>query len=285
MKIGLFVSVTDSSLDPAVLAQRAEALGFESFWVSEHSLIPVHTTSDPFRRPAEEGIPPGYAHIVDPFVALARASAVTETIKLGTGVCLVPEHNPLRLAKEVATLDRFSGGRFIFGIGSGWLKEETEIMGGDFPHRWTQTKDAVMAMKELWTKELPEYHGRYFDFPPVHFYPKPAQKPHPPIFLGGSAKNVFKRVVEWADGWMPTKPSVEEIEQGRKALDGLAAQAGRDPASIEVVAFGRPGLFRDRTIIDDLFRAGANRVVIRLDPSGGPEALTTMEEIAGRAGV
>ncbi|MDP6228748.1 MAG: LLM class F420-dependent oxidoreductase [Dehalococcoidia bacterium] len=285
MKIGLFVSVTDSSLDPAVLAQRAEALGFESFWVSEHSLIPVHTTSDPFRRPAEEGIPPGYAHIVDPFVALARASAVTETIKLGTGVCLVPEHNPLRLAKEVATLDHFSGGRFIFGIGSGWLKEETEIMGGDFPHRWTQTKDAVMAMKELWTKELPEYHGRYFDFPPVHFSPKPAQKPHPPIFLGGSAKNVFKRVVEWADGWMPTKPSVEEIEQGRKALDGLAAQVGRDPASIEVVAFGRPGLFRDRTIIDDLFRAGANRVVIRLDPSGGPEALTTMEEIAGRAGV
>ena len=100
-----------------------------------------------------------------------------------------------------------------------------------------------MAMKELWTKELPEYHGGYFDFPPVHFYPKPAQKPPPPIFLGGSAKNVFKRVVEWADGWMPTKPSVEEIEQGRKALDGLAAQAGRDPASIEVVAFGRPGLF------------------------------------------
>jgi alkanesulfonate monooxygenase SsuD/methylene tetrahydromethanopterin reductase-like flavin-dependent oxidoreductase (luciferase family) len=121
-------------------------------------------------------------------VALARASAVTKTIKLGTGICLIPERNPLLLAKEVATLDRLSGGRFIFGIGAGWLKEETEIMGGDFAHRWTQTKDAILAMKALWTQDEAEYHGQYYDFPRVRSFPKPAQKPHPPIFLGGSAK-------------------------------------------------------------------------------------------------
>lgn len=198
MKIGLMVVPTDTSLDPAILAKRAEDVGFESFFVPEHVFIPVHTASPAYRRDASEGIPDFYAHIVDPFMALARASAVTNTIKLGTGICLVPEHNPLLLAKEVATLDRLSGGRFIFGVGAGWLKEETELLGGDFLHRWTQTKDAVLAMKELWSKEEPEYHGRYYDFPPVRSNPKPIQKPHPPIFLGGSAKNVFKRVVEWA---------------------------------------------------------------------------------------
>ena len=138
MEIGIFVDETGSSVDPAVLAKRAEELGFESFWVSEHVIIPLETTS-PYPGSADGIMPETCNRIVDPFVTLARVSAVTTTIKLGTGVCLVPEHNPLLLAKEVATLDHFSGGRFIFGIGAGWLKAETEIMGGDFAHRWTQT--------------------------------------------------------------------------------------------------------------------------------------------------
>ncbi len=283
MKIGVFVFETDSSMDTAVLAKRAEELGFESFWVPEHSLIPVTTTSNPFRLPAEQGIPEGYAHIVDPFVALARASVVTNTIKLGTAVCLVPEHNPLRLAKEVATLDHFSGGRFIFGIGAGWLREETELMGGDFPHRWTQTRDAVLAMKELWTKEEAEYHGTHYDFPPVRSFLKPAQKPHPPVFLGGNARNVFKRVVEWGDGWMPHRTDVDQIKRGRDTLNQLARQAGRDPASIRVMAFGAPGQFREREAIKDLETAGADRVAISLGNTGGPEALQEMEEIARQA--
>ena len=282
MKVGIFVFQSDSAMDPAVLAKRAEELGFESFWVPEHSLIPVRTTSDPFRLSAEEGIPEAYAHIVDPFTALARASAVTHTMKLGTGVCLVPEHNPLRLAKEVATLDHFSGGRFIFGIGAGWLKEESEIMGGDFPHRWTQTREAILAMKEIWTKEEAEYHGKYYDFPPVRCFPKPAQKPYPPIYLGGSAKNVFKRVVEWGDGWMPTLPSLDEIERGRAALNDLAGRVGREPDSIEVMAFGRPGQFRDREAIKDLERAGAGRVTVWLQQTAGQGALVELEEIARR---
>ena len=280
MKIGLMVFQSDTSLDPVVLAKRAEDVGFESFFVPEHIFIPVHSTSQAYRRDASEGIPESYAHIIDPFMALARASAVTSKIKLGTGICLVPEHNPLMLAKQVATLDRASGGRFIFGVGAGWLQEETEIMGGDFPHRWTQVKDSVLAMKELWSKDEAEYHGRYYDFPPVRSNPKPVQKPHPPIFLGGSAKNVFKRVVEWGDGWMPALPSLAELEQGRGKLNELASKAGRDPSSIEIHAFGRPGQFRDKDAINDLAHAGADRVTVWLQQTEGVTALAEIDEIA-----
>ena len=279
MDIGIFVFQTNTSMDPAVLAKRAEELGFESFWVPEQVIMVPETTSFPASS-AEGVIPEPFNRVVDPFVALARASAVTTTIKLGTAICLVPEYNPLLLAKEVATLDHFSNGRFIFGIGAGWLKEETEILGGDFPHRWTQTRDAVLAMTELWTKEEAEYHGTYYDFPPVRSFPKPAQKPHPPVLLGGRARNVFKRVVEWGDGWMPSRASADEIGRGRETLNDLAEQAGRDPRSIQVMAFGGPGQYKDREVIKDLEEAGANRVSIRLENSDGNQALEEMEEIA-----
>ena len=280
MKIGIFVYESAESLDTAVLAKRAEELGFESFWVPEHGIIPVKTTS-PFPGSADGSLPDYYKRTVDPFVALARASAVTKTIKLGTGICLVPERNPLLLAKEVATLDYLSDGRFIFGIGAGWLKEESEIMGADFPHRWIQTHEAIMAMKELWTRDEAEYHGKYYDFPSVRSFPKPVQKPHPPIFLGSlGSRNVFKRVVRWGDGWMPTRSSVKEIKQGRATLNELAEQAGRDPQSIEVMVFGSSGKFRDRKAIGDMEEAGANRVTIWLTHTVGDKALEDMEEIA-----
>jgi alkanesulfonate monooxygenase SsuD/methylene tetrahydromethanopterin reductase-like flavin-dependent oxidoreductase (luciferase family) len=137
-------------------------------------------------------IPAAYSWFVDPFVALARASAVTTRLKLGTGITLVPERNPLLLAKEIATLDYYSGGRFLFGVGTGWHKEETEIMGGTFAHRWSQTREAIEAMKQLWTNEAAEHHGTYYDFPLVRSFPRPIQQPHPPIYLGGVATNVFK---------------------------------------------------------------------------------------------
>ena len=266
-------------MDPAMLAKRAEELGFESFWVPEQVFMPLETTSS-LPRSVDGLIPEPYNRMADPFVTLARASAVTTTITLGTGICLVPERNPLLLAKEVASLDHFSGGRFIFGIGTGWLKEEVEIMGGDFAHRWTQARDAVLAMKELWTKEDAEYHGVYYDFPPVKSFPKPVQKPHPPIFLGGTARNVFKRVVEWGDGWMPSRVSVDEIQRGRETLNDLAQKAGRDPASIQILAFGGPGQFKDREAINDVERAGANRVTIWLDNTEGDQTIQEMEEVA-----
>ena len=279
MDIGIFVFETNTSMDPAVLAKRAEELGFESFWVPEHPILPVQTTA-PYPFSSDGIIPDPYDRIADPFLALARASAVTCTIKLGTGICLVPEHNPLLLAKEVATLDHFSGGRFIFGVGAGWLREETELLGGDFPRRWTQTKDSVLAMKELWTKDEAEYHGTHYDFPPVKSFPKPAQKPHPPVYLGGTARNAFKRVVEWGDGWIPAWVSPDEIKHGRETINQLAAKAGRDPASIQILVFGTPGQFRDREAIKDLEEAGADRVTIWLDSTDGDQAVAELDEIA-----
>ena len=195
---------------------------------------------------------------------------------------MVPERSPLLLAKEIATLDHFSGGRFIFGIGAGWLKEETEIMGGDFAHRWTQTRDAIMAMKELWTKEEAEYHGKYYNFPAVRSFPKPAQKPHPPILLGGADKNVFKRVVEWGDGWMPVIASAEEIQRGRAVLHELAQKAGRDPQSIQMLAFGQPGQFREREEIKALEKAGVSHATIWLTKTEGSGAVAELEELAKR---
>jgi probable F420-dependent oxidoreductase len=278
MNVGIFHYLSTAySIDPAVLAKRAEELGFDSLWLPEHPIFPV-TTVSPF--PLGGPIPHFYAEIIDPFVGLAQASAVTQTIKLGTGICLVPERNPLLLAKEIATLDHFSGGRFIFGIGAGWVKEETQIMGGDFAHRWTQTQDAIMAMKALWTQEEAEYHGRYYDFPPVRSFPKPAQKPHPPIFLGSvTSPNVFKRIVAWGDGWMPVGVSLEQIKHGREALNELAAHAGRDPRSIQIVAFFVPP---DPEALKAFEDAGADAALVALETSGEKEALRKLEEIAQR---
>ena len=186
MNIGTSVPLPAYTIDPAFMAKKAEELGFESIWYAEHPAVPVHSAS-PFPSTGGE-IPWTYSHFTDPYIALARASGVTRTIKLGTGITLVPERNPLLLAKEIASLDRFSGGRFLFGIGTGWLREETELMGGDFEHRWTQTREAIEVMKALWTHDEAEYHGRYFNFPPVRSFPKPAQQPHPPVILGGTCQ-------------------------------------------------------------------------------------------------
>jgi len=230
--------------------------------------VPVHSAS-PF--PATGGeIPWTYSHFTDPYIALARASGVTSTIKLGTGITLVPERNPLLLAKEIASLDRFSGGRFLFGIGTGWLREETELMGGDFVHRWTQTREAIEVMQALWTHDEAEYHGQYFNFPLVRSYPKPAQKPYPPIILGGHAKNVLRRVVAHVDGWLPNRITPAEIETSRGQLDAMAKEAGRDPRSITISVYGQPP---DRTVVQSLLNAGADRVVVR------PEHVETEAEM------
>ena len=276
MKIGISTFPTDYSADIAVVAKRAEELGFESLWVPEHPILPVDAKT-PWPGSPDGVIPKVYADIVDPFVALGRASAVTTSIKLGTGICLVPERNPLLLAKEVATLDMYSGGRFMFGIGAGWLREETEIMGGDFEHRWTQTRDSVLAMKELWTRTASEYHSRYYDFPPVYSFPRPAQRPHPPVLLGGVATNVFKRVVAWGDGWLPNRVTPEQVQKGRATLDELAEASGRDPQSIQVAVFGQPA---DRDLIERFHEAGADRVMVRLETAPEEETLAKLASIA-----
>ena len=259
MNVGVAVPLPAYLVDVGAMAGKAEALGFESFWCAEHPFIPVRSAS---RFPGSEDgvIPESYSHFVDPFVALARASGTTTRIKLGTGIVLVPERHPLLLAKEVSTLDHFSGGRFLFGIGAGWLREETEIMGGDFDHRWTQTRESVLAMKELRTKPEAEVHGRYYNFPPVRSYPKPAQKPHPPVILGGGAKRVLERVVAWGDGWLPNRTTPDQLRESRATLDRLAKDAGRDPGAITISVHGQPA---DRDLIRRLLDAGANRVIVR----------------------
>jgi len=276
MDIGLTTGISTDSVDVAVLAQKAESLGFESFWLPEHTILPVQSTSRYGGTP-DGSIPPSMSDSGDPLIGLARASAVTQSIKLGTAISLVPEHNPLLQAKQIATLDRLSNGRFIFGIGAGWLKEETEIMGGDFDHRWGQTREAVLAMKELWTQDEAEFHGRYYDFPPVRCNPKPVQKPHPPVFLGGFAPNVFKRIAAWGDGWMPVRVTPEQVKMGRAALDELAESAGRDPKAIRLMVCNVPA---NRDTIKGLEEAGADRVTVSLPRDMGGDMLEELERIA-----
>ena len=277
MNIGVSIPLPAYSVDVALMANKAEQLGFESIWCAEHPIMPVHTTS-PFSGSADGVIPETYAHFVDPFIALARASGATSTIKLGTSIVLVPERNPLLMAKEISCLDYFSGGRFIFGIGAGWLREETEIMGGDFDHRWTQTREAVLAMKELWTKDEAEFHGRYYDFPLVKSYPKPVQKPHPPVVLGGSAKNVLRRVAGWGDGWLPIRIAPAQVEESRRMLDSLCGEFGRDPASVTISVYGQAA---DRDLARSFLDAGASRVVISpATQSTDASMATELERIA-----
>lgn len=258
MDVGLSVPLPAYTIDPAFMARRAEELGFESIWYAEHPVVPV-TSASPFPSTGGE-IPEVYSHFDDPYIALARASAVTTTLKLGTGITLVPERNPLVLAKQVASLDRHSGGRFLFGIGTGWLREETEIMGGDFKRRWTQTREALDVLKALWTQEEAEYHGTYFDFPPVRCFPKPAQDPHPPVIIGGNAPNVLQRIVDHADGWLPNRATPDEIRAARAELDRLATAAGRDPQSITISIYGQSP---ERDVVDGFAAAGADRVIVR----------------------
>ena len=278
MEVGISTFPTDYSIDIAILAKKAEDFGYDSLWLAEHPILPVNSKT-PWPGSPDGKIPKKYADTADPFVALGRASAVTEKLLLGTGICLVPERNPLILAKEIATLDMYSKGRFLFGIGAGWLREETEIMGGDFEHRWGQTREAILAMKELWTTVESEYHGTYYDFPPVYSFPMPTQRPHPPIYLGGHAKNVFKRLVSWGNAWMPNRITPQEIEDGRKQIESLCIESGRDPNEIGITVYG---VAADRELLKDFESAGAERAVVSIDSVEEKQAIEQLEDMAGK---
>lgn len=269
MKVGLFMFTAAHTVNPASLARKAEELGFESFWVPEHTIMPVHCQT-PYALSEDGKIPDIYAYMSAPFIGLAGAAAVTKKIKLGTGVCLVPERNPILLAKEVATLDHYSGGRVLFGVGAGWLREESEIMGVDFPRRWLRLRESVQAMRELWTKEEAEFRGQIINFPPVRCLPQPAQKPYPPILLGAHGEKGLQRVAKWADGWCPVVSSPEELRENLKTLKGLAEAAGRDPGKLDITAF--LGVTEESPCADLIKQyedAGAQRVVIALGRAEG----------------
>jgi probable F420-dependent oxidoreductase len=276
MKVGLMHFATEETATITTYAKRAEELGFESLWLPEHPAIPVD-----FKTPYPGGgeLPELYKHMPDPFVALAAAAGATTHLKLGTAISLVPERNPIHCAKEVATLDLVSGGRFLFGVGSGWLKEESELMGVDFPRRWSQTREHLLAMKALWTQEEASFSGKYVNFPPVWSYPKPVQRPHPPILFGGELEKVAERVADFGDGWLPryimSRPA--EIEAGRRRIEALFRERGRDPSALDITLFGCRA---DRKEMQTWFDAGVKRILFVVHPEPPADGLARLERLA-----
>ena len=235
MKIGILIVFHESTPRPAQFALEMERVGFESLWAPEHPILPVNP-----RTPFPQGgpIPDIYAHMSDQFVCLGMAAAATSRLKLGTGITLVPEHNPIVAAKQIATLDYFSGGRLIYGIGAGWLREESELLGVDFPHRWTQTAEYIAAMRELWSKPEASFEGRYVKFPAVRSYPKPIQKGGPPVLLGSKDKNALKRVAKWGDGWCPNRVDPAFMREQLAILKEECRAAGRDYNRLDITVMG-----------------------------------------------
>jgi probable F420-dependent oxidoreductase len=269
--------------DMAAVGKRAEELGFESYWLPDHLVIPVDKEVVYPGTPPGEDEPDYIFQIADPIVGLSAVAAVTSTIKLGTGVCLVAERNPIALAIQLATLDGISGGRVLFGIGGGWCKEECEVLGGDFDHRWTQIKEYIGAMKALWTQDPSEYHGHYVDFAPLRAFPKPVQEPHPPILLGSiDNPRAFRRVVEWGDGWIPVVQDVDEFAAGAERLRRMAADAGRDPDSIDLTVFGLGGQWMTVDDYHAFEKAGCGRLILFLESPSTQETVSVMEELASR---
>jgi probable F420-dependent oxidoreductase len=246
MKIGILMVFHETTARPGPFAAEVERRGFESLWAPEHPVLPVNPQT-PF--PQGGPIPDVYAHMSDQFTCLGMAAANTTTLRLGTGVTLVPEHNPLVHAKQVATLDFFSGGRVIYGIGAGWLREESELLGVDFPRRWTQTAEHIAAMRELWSKPEASFAGRYVKFPPVRSYPKPIQQPGPPVLLGSRDKNALKRVARWGDGWCPNRVDHDYMKEQLAILKNECRAVGRDFDKVDITLMG--GIKGERAEVQD----------------------------------
>jgi probable F420-dependent oxidoreductase len=238
MKLGVAIFPTDYTIRPDDFARACEERGFESVWFPEHTHIPASRRT-PY--PAGGELPKEYWHTHDPFVALMAAAGATKTIKLATGICLVIERDPITTAKEVASLDQLSNGRVLFGIGAGWNVEEMGHHGTDFRRRWKVLRERVEAMKRIWTEEAAEYHGEFVHFDAIWQYPKPLQKPHPPVILGSASKKSLQRVVDYCDGWVPIGFALRDLPATIRELHAKAEAAGRDPRSIELSLFWAPG--------------------------------------------
>jgi probable F420-dependent oxidoreductase len=272
MDLGLAHFATDYGMQPAELARRAEELGFESLFFPEHTHIPVSRDTD---YPGGGELPREYSHIVDPFVALAAAAAATERLKVGSGVCLIIERDPIVTAKEVATLDHISGGRFLFGVGAGWNIEEMRNHGTDPDTRFRRMRESVEAMKAIWTQDEAEYHGRIIDFDPIWSWPKPVQKPHPPVLVGGLGEKVYDRVVAYGDEWIPNRvKSPEQLGERIAELQRRAEAAGRD--HIPVTVFGAKA---EPRLLERLKDAGVTRSLFYVQAGEAGEVERHLEEL------
>ncbi len=269
MKFGIAVFPTDYAISMTELAPAVEERGFDSLWVAEHSHIPVSRTS-PWAGGSE--LPRQYWHTYDPFVALTAAALASTTLEVGTGVCLLIQRDTIQTAKSVASLDQVSGGRFLFGIGGGWNREEMADHGTRYETRWRLLGEQVEAMKAIWTQDEAEYHGELVNFDRMLCWPKPVQRPHPPILLGGNGPSTLRRVVRYADGWMPNRGDV----LGRlPELRRLAEEAGRGPIPVTTYGGAEDGLAE----IEGLRDAGIERVIWWVPPDGRDAALRRLEEI------
>src|SRR5215468_6910270 len=272
MHFGIAMFATDYAINPDELAREVEQRGFESIWFPEHSHIPASRRT-PY--PGGGDLPREYWHTYDPFIALTAAASATTRLRLGTGICLVIERDPIVTAKEVASLDKLSNGRVIFGVGGGWNAEEMENHGTDFKKRWRVLRERVLAMKEIWTKEEAEFHGEFVNFDKIWSYPKPVQKPHPPILMGGDGPTTFNRVIEFCDGWLPIGIRMGNPAERIADLRKQAETAGRNPNTISVTIFGAKP---DPEAIEGIARAGAERAVFMLPAADAGTVLPLLDK-------
>jgi probable F420-dependent oxidoreductase len=271
---GVMMFPTDLSIGPIELAREAEARGFESLWFPEHSHIPTSRETPWGGRKNAPPLPEEYWRTYDQFVALGAAAAVTERIKLGTGITLVAQRDPIWLAKQVASVDALSGGRLLFGIGYGWNKEELAHHGVAYSERRAVVRERILAMKQLWTADEAEFHGQHVDFGPSWQWPKPVHSPHPPVILGGAAgPRTIADIVEFCDGFMPIAGRYDFASQV-VAVRQAADDAGRDPASIEFGQFGTPA--KDE-VVDGLVDAGCSRIVLGLPSAPADQVLPVLD--------
>ena len=278
MKIGVTIFATDYCIALTELAPALEERGFDALFVPEHTHIPTSRRS-PWRGGAE--LPPEYSHTLDPFVSLTAAAAVTSTLRLGTGICLVTERDPIVTAKAVASLDLVSGGRFEFGIGAGWNAEEMEHHGTRFETRFRLMEDRVKAMQAIWAADEASYEGEFTSFEPSWSWPKPMQKPHPPILLGGETVHTMRRVMDFCSGWFPRGSMLPDPAEGMNRLSVAAADAGRDPATVSATVFGAPA---EAGYLDACREAGIDRALLLLPSEGRDGVMPLVDRYAALIG-
>jgi probable F420-dependent oxidoreductase len=274
MKLGILMFATDYAIRPDELARACEERGFESVWFPEHTHIPASRRSP---WPVGGELPRDYWHTYDLFVSLMAAAAATRTIKLGSGICLVIERDPLVLAKAVASVDQLSEGRLLFGIGGGWNAEEMAHHGTPFQRRWKVLRERIEAMKLIWTQEAAEYHGEFVNFDPLWSHPKPLQQPHPPILLGTLSTQGLQRVVRYCDGWIPGLIPPNDLAVAIRTLHALAEQAGRAPRDLPVSIFGVPG---EETTLRQYQELGVERAVLAAPSEGREHVLPLLDRYA-----
>lgn len=278
MDLGVYLPLNEHAMSVTRLARAVEERGFDSMWVPEHSHIPT-TGNTPY--PGRGPVTRDFARTLDPFVALTAAAAVTTTLKLGTGICLVIQRDTIHTAKTVSTLDLISNGRVLFGVGGGWNKPEMENHGTVYHSRFQKLEEQLAALKSIWTEEEPSFHGEHVNFDAMWCWPKPVQRPHPPIYIGGESDHTLKRIVRLGNGWLPRVREPANVLAGIDRLRSFARAAGRDPEEIGISAFG---LAPDADAIAPFREAGVERVIFAINPGNDDEMLRRLDRCATLAG-